>query len=242
MSSGKYFSADRSRPEGIVRDAIPDRDAAACLEIYAPFVRDTWVTFEEQVPTVEEFRDRMVSYMATHPWLVFEADGRVVGYTCASKLRPRAAYRWAVEVTIFVAPSHRRTGAGRRLYTELLERLRRQGFQVACAGIALPNEASVGLHRAMGFEPVGVYKRIGWKAGAWHDVGWWQLELSPATDAAPAEPSSPEPSLPEPSSREPSSREPSSREPSSREPSSREPPRSEPSPPRRPVDRTDSGI
>jgi phosphinothricin acetyltransferase len=173
---------------GIIRDAEPDRDAAACLDIYAPFVRDTWVTFEEQVPTVEEFRGRMVSYMATHPWLVFEADGRVVGYTYATKLRPRAAYRWTAEVTIFLASSHRHAGIGRRLYRELMERLRRQGFHVACAGIALPNDASVGLHRAMGFEPVGVYKRVGWKAGAWRDVGWWQLELQPATEIQPPEP------------------------------------------------------
>jgi L-amino acid N-acyltransferase YncA len=181
-------STDRSRPDGIVRDAIADRDAAACLEIYAPFVRDTSVSFEERVPTVEEFRDRIRSTTATHPWLVLEVEGRIVGYAYASPHRARAAYRWAADVTVYVAPSCRRAGAGRRLYAELLERLRRQGFGVACAGIALPNEASVGLHRAMGFEPVGVYKRIGWKAGAWHDVAWWQLELSPATDAAPPEP------------------------------------------------------
>jgi L-amino acid N-acyltransferase YncA len=181
-------STDRSGADGIIRDAMPDRDAAACRDIYAPFVRDTSVSFEEQVPTVEEFRDRIRSTAATHPWLVLEVEGRVVGYAYASPHRARAAYRWAADVTVYVAPAYRRAGVGRRLYAELLERLRRQGFQVACAGIALPNEASVGLHRAMGFEPVGVYKRIGWKAGAWHDVGWWQLELSPATDAAPPEP------------------------------------------------------
>jgi phosphinothricin acetyltransferase len=171
-----------------VRDAIPDRDASACLEIYAPFVRDTFVSFEEQVPTLEEFRERIRSTTATHPWLVLEDQGEVVGYAYASPHRTRAAYRWAADVTVYVAPSHRRAGAGRRLYAELLERLRRQRFRVACAGIALPNDASVELHRAMGFKRVGVYERIGWKTGAWRDVGWWQLELTPASDEPPPEP------------------------------------------------------
>jgi L-amino acid N-acyltransferase YncA len=172
----------------IVRDASPEADAAACLAIYAPFVVDTVVSFEEQAPTVEEFRARMRSSRATHPWLVLEDGGVVVGYACGSPHKPRAAYRWAADVTVYVAPSHHRRGVGRRLYTELLDRLRAQRLCVACAGVTLPNAASVGLHRAMGFEPVGVYKRIGWKLGAWRDVMWLQLELAPQTDQPPAEP------------------------------------------------------
>lgn len=112
----------------------------------------------------------------------------MVGYAYASQHRTRAAYRWAADVTVYLAPSHRGVGAGRRLYAELLERLRRQRFQVACAGVTLPNDASVGLHRAMGFEPVGVYERIGWKGGAWRDVMWLELELAPRTDEPPPEP------------------------------------------------------
>ena len=172
----------------MIRDAQPDRDAAACLEIYAPFVRETAVSFEEIVPTVEEFAGRIRTIGATYPWLVMEIDGRVVGYAYASPHRARAAYRWAAEVTVYVAPESRGSGVGRRLYAELLDRLRRQGFQAACAGITLPNPGSVALHEAMGFEPVGVYKRIGWKAGAWRDVGWWQLALQPPAPEAPAEP------------------------------------------------------
>jgi len=172
----------------LVRDAIPEADAQACLDIYAPFIRDTTVSFEEVVPTLEEFSGRIRAATATHPWLVLEVDGRVVGYAYASQHRPRASYRWAVDVTVYVGPEHRGIGAGRRLYGELFERLRRRGFQVACAGVTMPNPASVGLHRAMGFEEVGIYRRIGWKAGAWHDVMWLQLELLPATDAAPSEP------------------------------------------------------
>jgi phosphinothricin acetyltransferase len=172
----------------LVRDAIPEADAQACLDIYAPFIRDTVVSFEEVVPTDDEFRDRISATIATHLWLVLEVDGRVVGYAYASQHRARASYRWAVDVTIYVGPAHRGIGAGRYLYGELLERVRRRGFQTACAGVTMPNPASVGLHRAMGFEPVGIYRRIGWKAGAWHDVMWLQLELSPATDVAPPEP------------------------------------------------------
>jgi phosphinothricin acetyltransferase len=175
----------------IVRGASPERDAAACLTIYAPFVRDTCVSFEERVPTVAEFGERMRSTLATHPWLVLEDEGVVVGYAHASPHKPRAAYRWAADVTVYVAPSHHRVGAGRRLYADLLDRLRGQGLCVACAGVTLPNEASVGLHRAMGFEPVGVYKRIGWKLGAWRDVMWLQLELTPRTDQPPPEPRPP---------------------------------------------------
>jgi phosphinothricin acetyltransferase len=175
----------------LVRDAIPETDAEACLDIYAPFIRDTSVSFEEIVPTVEEFRDRMRANIGTHPWLVLVTDSRIVGYAYGSQHRSRASYRWAADVTVYLDPAHRGVGAGRRLYAALLERLRGQGFQVACAGIALPNDASVGLHRSMGFEPVGIYRRIGWKAGAWHDVMWLQLELVPATDDPPPEPRGP---------------------------------------------------
>ena len=171
----------------MVRDALPERDAQGCLEIYAPFVRDTAVSFEEVVPTLQEFQERMRHSMETHPWLVFDEAG-VKGYAYGSQFRGRAAYRWAADVSVYVAPTAHGRGIGRRLYTELLHRLKLQGFYVACATIALPNEASIGLHRAMGFEPVGVYRNVGWKLGAWHDVSWWQLELNAASASRPAEP------------------------------------------------------
>ncbi len=135
--------------------------------------------------------ERIARLSATHPWLVAELDGEVVGYAYAAPHRERAAYRWAVNVSIFVAPGQRRRGLGRALYGELFERLRRQGFQVALAGITLPNEASVALHESLGFVRVALYPRIGWKAGAWRDVGWWQLELAPPGADAPAEPAPP---------------------------------------------------
>ena len=115
----------------------------------------------------------------------------MVGYAYACPHRSRPAYRWAVDVSVYVDARHRGHGNGRELYGALFERLRHQRFRIACAGITLPNEASIAFHERCGFVAAGVYRRIGWKAGAWHDVGWWQLELDPADDAAPAEPLAP---------------------------------------------------
>lgn len=135
--------------------------------------------------------DRIRSTRATHQWLVHELDGQVVGYAYGGVHRSRAAYRWTTEVSAYVDRSMHRRGIGRALYTELLDRLRRQGFRLAVAGITLPNDASVGLHEALGFESVGVYSNIGWKSGAWHDVGWWQLDLGDPGGNPPPEPRPP---------------------------------------------------
>jgi L-amino acid N-acyltransferase YncA len=173
----------------VIRPADPTRDAAACAAIYAPFVRDSVVSFEEAVPGADAFAARIAHLSATHPWLVEERDGVVVGFAYGSPHRERAAYRWASEVSVYVDPAHHRRGIGRALYEALLARLGEQRFHVACAGITLPNDASVRLHEALGFTLVGVYRGIGWKAGAWRDVGWWQLRLLPAEDRhAPPEP------------------------------------------------------
>jgi L-amino acid N-acyltransferase YncA len=150
-------------------------------------VRDTVISFEVQAPDALEMRRRITETSARYPWLVTEVEGRVAGYAYASEHRQRAAYRWAVDVAVYVEPGHQRRGLGRGLYGALLELLARQGVQVACAGITLPNEASVRLHEAVGFEPVGVYRRIGWKDGAWRDVGWWQRELIAAGRGSPRE-------------------------------------------------------
>jgi phosphinothricin acetyltransferase len=176
-----------------IRTAVPERDAAACVAIYAPHVEAGATSFEEAPPSPAEFAERIAATAATYPWLVAEHDGDLVGFAYACPHRSRPAYRWAVEVSVYVGTDQHRRGHGRALYAELIERLRRQRFQVACAGITLPNEASVALHESLAFIAVGVYRRIGWKAGAWRDVGWWQLELEPAGDGRPAEPLPPEP-------------------------------------------------
>jgi phosphinothricin acetyltransferase len=179
-----------------IRDADPVRDAAACAAIYAPSVEEGVTSFEERAPDAAAMAARIERTAATHPWLVAESRGEVIGYAYAYPHRERAAYRWAVDVSVYVAAGRRGQSYGRSLYEALFERLRRQRFQVACAGITLPNEASVGLHESLGFLAVGINRRIGWKRGAWHDVGWWQLELTPAGAEPPAEPLPPDPPPP----------------------------------------------
>jgi phosphinothricin acetyltransferase len=174
--------------ETTIRHAEPGRDAAACAAIYAPHVEEGVTSFEERAPDGAEMEGRITRLITAHPWIVAEVEGQVVAFAYVCRHRSRAAYRWSVDVSVYVAAAHQRQGHGRRLYEALFEELRERHFHVACAGITLPNEASVALHEGLGFEPVGVYREIGWKAGAWRDVGWWQLRLSPAGDAPAAEP------------------------------------------------------
>jgi L-amino acid N-acyltransferase YncA len=177
-------------PTVTIRDADPELDADACALIYAPHVRSSPTSFEEAPPGGDELATRIRRTTATHPWLIADSDGTVVGYAYACRHRERPAYRWAADVSVYVSDARQREGVGRDLYEALFERLRRQGFRIACAGITLPNEASVALHERLGFIPVGVFRDIGWKAGAWRDVGWWQLELA-SGDGPPAEPLGP---------------------------------------------------
>jgi L-amino acid N-acyltransferase YncA len=168
----------------LIRNADPQRDASACAAIYGPYVSGSAVSFEERPPTVEEMTGRI---SAAHAWVVAEHEGATLGYAYGSRHRERAAYRWAADVAVYTDPVHHRSGVGRALYTSLFERLRTIGLWSLCAGITQPNEASNGLHRAMGFVPVGTYRRIGWKAGAWHNVQWWQLDLHPGEPGPPEE-------------------------------------------------------
>jgi phosphinothricin acetyltransferase len=148
-------------------------------------VTDSSISFETEPPSAEQMAQRI---RAAHEWLVAERGGRVVGYAYAGIHRSRKAYQWTAEVTAYVDRTVQRTGLGRLLYTELFDRLRRRGFRLLVAGITLPNDASVGMHEALGFEPVGVYRNIGWKTGQWWDVGWWQLDLGAPEGEPPPEP------------------------------------------------------
>ncbi len=156
-----------------IRDASAG-DAAACAAIYAPYVLDTVISFETTPPDAAEMADRMD---AAHVWLMGEDDGRPVGFAYGGEFNAREAYRWACSVSVYLEVGRRRTGAGRALYEALFARLAALGYRRAAAGITLPNEPSVGLHTALGFEPVGTFPRIGWKDGAWHDVAWMQRDL-----------------------------------------------------------------
>ena len=167
-------------------------DAVAIAAIYAPYVTGAVISFETIAPDAVEMERRRTAGGDSHPWLVCERGGEVAGYAYASEHRPRAAYRWSVEVSAYVRAAHHRIGIGRGLYTALLMLLTAQARRVALGGITLPNAGSVGLHEALGFERVALYPRLGHKFGGWHDVGWWQRELGdPDADSNAAVPTEP---------------------------------------------------
>jgi phosphinothricin acetyltransferase len=169
----------------VIRLATP-HDAAQVQAVYAAYF-DTPITFEVEPPPVEEMAQRITKILAKFPWLVCEHDGEILGYAYGATHKERAAYRWCVDVGVYIRQHRRRRGIGRALYTSLLDMLRLQRLVNAYAGVTLPNPGSVGLHESMGFEPVGVYQQIGFKCGAWHDVAWFQRPLQPRP-SPPAEP------------------------------------------------------
>lgn len=165
-----------------------EADAPSVAGIYAPYCNDTVISFEEAGPTSDDMAGRIGRIGRTHPWIVLEDAGTIVGYAYASPHHERAAYRWSVSTAIYIGRGLHRRGAGRALYTTLFELLRHLGYYTATAGITLPNAASVGLHEEFGFTLVGVYRDIGHKMGAWHDVAWYQTTVQPAL-AQPSDPS-----------------------------------------------------
>lgn len=160
-----------------IRFAEPS-DVAAMQAIYAPNVDGAAISFELVPPTIEEMATRLAKVSKQYPWLVGEVNGQVAGYVYACQHRERAAYRWSVDVTVYIDEVFRRRGIGRALYTSLLELLRLQGFAKAFAGITLPNSGSVGVHEAVGFHKTAVFERVGFKLGDWRDVGWWEIDLA----------------------------------------------------------------
>jgi L-amino acid N-acyltransferase YncA len=159
-----------------IRLATAD-DAPQILEIYGPFCRETPVSFETEAPSLDEMRRRIAAVLPAYPWLVVDDGGLILGYAYGSKHRERAAYVWSVDVSAYVREGLRRSGLGRALYTTLFALLRLQGYTSAMAGVTLPNPGSEGLHRALGFELVGIYRNVGYKCGGWRDVAWSQLAL-----------------------------------------------------------------
>ena len=161
-------------------------DAGGIAAVYAPYVTDSFASFEEVAPAAHEMAARM-SRAPALPWFIAERGGTPVGFAYGSQHRSRAGYRWSVDCSVYLASQERGRGTARALYERLLPELIALGYVNAFAGIALPNDASIRLHESMGFERVGIYKHVGFKGGAWLDVGWWQrvLQDPPAIPLAP---------------------------------------------------------
>jgi L-amino acid N-acyltransferase YncA len=164
----------------LIRHAAPE-DAAGCLSVYAPFANETAVSFEHEAPSVAEYEQRITRVNRTHAFLVADEGGTVAGFTYAGVHRERMSYRWTCEVSVYLGAAFRGRGLGRALYEALFALLERQGYRMLLAGITMPNPESVGLHKSLGFDEVGVYSRIGWKAGDWRDVMWLARQLGPET-------------------------------------------------------------
>lgn len=154
-----------------------EADAASIASIYRPYVERTAISFETVAPTADEMGERIAKSLAHWDWLVAEEGGQCVGYAYGSSHRARAAYRYSAEVSAYLQPSHHRRGLGTRLYAALFDALAVRGYCNALAGVALPNEASVRLHRSVGFQSIGVFHAVGRKFGRWHDVAWFERRL-----------------------------------------------------------------
>jgi L-amino acid N-acyltransferase YncA len=161
----------------VLRLATP-ADAQGILNIYAPYIEETSFTFETEVPSREEFANRINTYLINWPWLVCEVDGVIAGYAYAGRHRERTAYQWCVESSIYIHDDFQKAGIGKLLYTALFEILKIQGFRTVYAVINLPNEKSVTFHERFGFNYFATYENVGYKLGKWKNVGWWKLSLN----------------------------------------------------------------
>ena len=164
--------------DGIIRIATKD-DAAAMLEIYAPFILNSGITQEVEVPSLEDFQQRIISNLKERPWLVCEMNNEIAGYAYAGKHRDRKGYQWCTESSVYISEKYSGIGVANALYTGLFDILKLQGYVNAYAVITLPNERSIAFHKKFGFEYLTTYKKIGYKLGHWHDVGWMQYEINP---------------------------------------------------------------
>jgi L-amino acid N-acyltransferase YncA len=161
-------------------------DAASILEIYTPYILNTAITFETEIPSLENIEYRIITYQESWPWLVYEIAGTIVGYAYATKHRERAAYQWCVESSVYISDNFQQKGIAQALYTALFEILKYQGCRNVYAGITLPNDKSISFHKKFGFSKIAEYKKIGYKLGLWNTVSWWELKVNEySADPAP---------------------------------------------------------
>jgi L-amino acid N-acyltransferase YncA len=157
-------------------------DATGMLDIYGPFILNSGITQETDVPSVEDFQKRVISNLEERPWLVCEINNEIAGYAYAGKHRDRKGYQWCVEPSVYISKKYFGFGVANALYTALFDILKLQGYVNAYAVITLPNDSSIAFHKKFGFDYLITYKKIGYKLGQWHDVGWMQYEVSPHND------------------------------------------------------------
>ena len=166
----------------MIRSVRPE-DAKQILDIYAPIIENSHWSFELEVPSEKAFRERINNISSAFPYLIIEQEGRVVGYAYATRLRERAAYIPSVETSIYLHPDVHGKGLGRSLYGTLIKVLELAGYSQFYAGASLPNAVSAAFHERVGFKPVGIWPKVGYKFGQWWDVGWWHRErIDPITD------------------------------------------------------------
>ena len=163
---------------GNIRVATKD-DAVGMLDIYAPFILNSGITQETEVPSVEDFQQRVISNLIERPWFVCEINNEIAGYAYAGKHRDRKGYQWCTEPSVYISEKYFGFGVANALYNALFEILKLQGYVNAYAVITLPNDRSLAFHKKFGFEYLTTYKKIGYKLGQWHDVGWMQYEINP---------------------------------------------------------------
>ena len=169
----------------IIRLATPD-DAEAILNIYAPYIQHTSLTFEQDVPSIKDFESRIENYLKSWPWLVCEIDGKLAGYAYASRYRERVCYQWSVECSVYIHDDYKGFGIATVLYEALMHILKKQGFVNVYAVINLPNPGSVSFHERFGFKWFATFNNVGYKLGEWKNVGWWQLMLNQLADNPPS--------------------------------------------------------
>ena len=170
----------------MIRVATAD-DADAILDIYRPSIEESVTSFETEVPSVEAMRARIENCLLRYPWLVCEDQQGVCGYAYAGEHHSRAAYRWTVNVSVYIAERSQRQGIARRLYEALFSILDKQGIRTVIAGISVPNPTSHAFHEALGFKKAGVFPAVGYKLGQWIDVSWWTLKLGEDSKSEPIE-------------------------------------------------------
>ena len=161
----------------VIRLATP-ADAKAILDIYAPYIENTSFTFETEVPSIDDFAERIKTCLLNWPWLVCEIDGVIAGYAYATRHRERTAYQWCTESSVYIHDDFQRAGIAKVLYIALFEILKKQGFRNVYAVINLPNDKSVAFHESCGFKYFATYEKVGYKLGKWKNVGWWRLILN----------------------------------------------------------------